>query len=89
MRLARQRGLNHPREWVEFFESHTRYEWALQVALDKIEPCGERRDDLRAAWLAVAIIANNGMAEMTERQAKAKANAIANYLAIMNPPEEI
>lgn len=88
MRLACQRGLNHPMEWVEFFESHTNYEWALQIAKDRIQPIGERRDDLRAAWLATAIIAANSTEQLSVEKLKQKAEAIANYLFIMNPFED-
>ena len=88
MRLARQRGLNHPQDWVRVFDSHTSYEWDLQLALDKIEPCGERRDDMRMAWLATAIIANNRTEKMSERELKNLADAIAHYLVLMNPVED-
>lgn len=75
-------------EWVEFFESHTNYEWALQIAKDRIQPIGERRDDLRAAWQATALIAANSAKPMSEEQLKQKARGIANYLYIMNPFED-
>jgi hypothetical protein len=88
MRLARHEGKTHPEAWVEIFDSHTRYEWELQIAMDTIEPVGDRRDDLRMGWLAAVIIASNSTEKKTPREMENIALSFASYLRIMNPHED-
>lgn len=42
-------GLVHPRDWIRVYESHTPYEWKVQVALSIVDPWGDDRADRRAA----------------------------------------
>ena len=41
---------------MEFFEEHTRYEWALLQAAQSVDPCGEERADIRDAINTAAIM---------------------------------
>lgn len=88
MRLARHEGKTHPRSWVELFDSHTLYEWNLQIALDTIEPVGEKRDDIRIGWLASIIVAVNSAEQKTAREIKNMAESFAHYLRLRYPDED-
>jgi hypothetical protein len=49
-RLARAAGRVHPSDWIKVYESHTPYEWMVQVCLARIvDPWGDDRADWRAA----------------------------------------
>lgn len=48
IRLCRLAGKNHPQDWLEFYDSHTAYEWHLQRAANIVEPFGEDRADDRS-----------------------------------------
>lgn len=37
-------------DWWRIKDEHTPFEWACQVARSIVEPWGDERDDLRAAW---------------------------------------
>ena len=41
--------------WVEIYEAHTPYEWAMQKMLMAVDPWGDERDDLRHAINTTAI----------------------------------
>jgi len=88
MRLARHEGKTHPRAWVEVFDSHTLYEWQLQVALDELEPLGDKRDDLRIGWLAAVFLAANSTEKKSPRELENIARSFAQYMRIMNPDED-
>jgi hypothetical protein len=80
--------MNKPREWVEFFESHTAYEWALQVALETVEPTGDDRDDIRMAWNTAQLIASNRAEPMSSRQIATLLDGLTNYLKCKRSEEE-
>ncbi len=44
-------------DWVAVYESHSPYEWIVQVALSIVDPWGDDRDDLRAETNTLAIVA--------------------------------
>jgi len=72
----------HPRDWVKVFESHTEYEWALQIALENVEPTGERRADLRDGWNTARIIASNRIESTPMSELQQMASTCANYLEV-------
>ena len=53
IKLCRLAGKNHPSDWLEFYESHTPYEWQLQWAAAIVEQFGEGRADNRAKGQAL------------------------------------
>lgn len=69
-------------EWVEVYESHTPYEWALQQCLEIVDPWGDDREDLRAAINTMAVMPA-GDYDRSEAMA-----ALVGYLKI-NEREEI
>lgn len=78
----------HPRDWVEFYRSHTPYEWALQSALDHVEPGGDDRDDLRAAVNTSKIVMALSAKERSDGEVDDLVNSIARYLKCHSPPGE-
>lgn len=90
MELARQEGKTHIRDAVKIFESHTNYEWLLQIALNEIGVSGNRREDLRMGWLAAAIIANDPMRTepISSHKLKNIAAACASYMNFLDPDKE-
>ncbi len=86
-RLARQMGKVHPRDWVEVYESHTPFEWALQLALERIEPWGDERADLRMGF-AVARLWLKDRESVSDDDVEAVAREFASYLQVQGPAEE-
>ncbi|MEI8016870.1 MAG: hypothetical protein WCH39_01665 [Schlesneria sp.] len=87
-RLARQAGLYHPKDWVKVYESHTPYEWLIQVALSKVDPWGDDRDDERAARMTANFI----LSQMSSENApdyQTLVDGLKNYLPIHQPDEEV
>lgn len=37
-------------DWVAVYENHTPYEWKMQQAREMVDPIGEDRADMRAAF---------------------------------------
>lgn len=52
-RLARAMNQTHPQAWIDVYESHNPYEWMVQKCLAAVDPWGDERADLRAAYNTV------------------------------------
>lgn len=87
-RLARQEGKTHPKEWVDVYDSHNAFEWAVQMVLSKVEPWGDERADIREARNAAHIIASNGGCE-GEDGFKELVKALREYLLCQQEPEPV
>lgn len=85
-RLARAAGRIHPTDWIEVYESHNSYEWALQIALSVVDPWGDDRDDLRHAVNTAQRVASQA-AESQEAVFDAVVDAMTKYLKIHRPDE--
>lgn len=88
-RLARQAGMIHPLDWVKVYESHTPYEWSLQVALNAVEPWGEDRADLREARNTAFLIGTNRTEPMPDDDFHELLKSLARYLKIHQEPEKV
>ncbi len=73
---------------MEFFESCNNYEWLLLQALERVEPWGEDRADLRAAFNTSQIIASNRAEKMTNREFNKLFLSITKYLKCHFPDED-
>ncbi len=58
IRLCRLREKNTLRDWIDFRDAHTNYEWAVQEAANIVEPFGEERADMRMAMNTMQIVAS-------------------------------
>lgn len=86
-RLARQMGKIHPWDWVAVYESHTPFEWSLQLALERAEPWGEERADLRIGF-AVARLYLKDHPSASDDDLESLARSFSRYLECDAPPEE-
>lgn len=86
-KLARAAGLIHPMDWVRVFESHNEYEWAMQIALNTVEPWGEDRADFRAAMNTAQLVASQSVSPKQE-QTQNIINAMRTYLPLYHTEDE-
>ena len=86
-KLARQCGMYHPKDWVKVYNSHSPYEWLLQVGLSKVDPWGDDRADQRAATMAANLILSQVSAENAPDYHQL-IESLRNYLPVNQPSDE-
>jgi hypothetical protein len=74
-RLAREAGGVHPSDWIAVYESHTPLEWMVQLCLSYVDPWGDDRADLRAAFNTV-----KGMQITDEAEAQKAFDQLRDYV---------
>lgn len=88
MRLARQEGKTHPLAAVEILGELTPYELAIQIAMEKVDPWGPQRDDMRDAWNTLNIISSTRSEAFTESEIKNLTRFLENYVFFKSQLEE-
>lgn len=58
-----------------------RYEIAVHTTCEAIEPTGEEREDLRAAWMTAHLIASQSAKPLTENEVEKLLNELLGYIA--------
>jgi len=67
-------------DWWNLKAEHTPYEWAAQRALYEVAPWGERRADLRAAFVTANLMCSQSSQERSDEDFQAMVESLASYL---------
>ena len=75
-------------DWWRIKSLHTPYEWALQIAMQSVEPIGEDRADLRAAVNTANLIVSQST-DVTNEQATSLIESMRGYLRVNQREPEV
>ena len=67
-------------DWWNIKDEHTEIEWAAQIALYRVDPWGERRQDLRSALHTAYIMQAVSMVEIPADQFSKIVSGLSEYL---------
>jgi len=67
-------------DWWNVRAEHTPHQWALQCALYRVDPFGERRADIRSAFHTAAIVASNQQEKLSDEEFGDLIDTLTNYL---------
>ena len=73
---------------MDVFESHSPYEWAVQRAMETVDPWGDKRADERAAWNTMHLIQSNRTERFTDREMKNGMSLLQHYVLLRQWSEE-
>ena len=74
-------------DWWNIKQEHTRFEWALQLIAEEMEPLGESRADMRHARNTTQIISAL-LPGMSDAEVSETSNGLRNYLVVNNPDDD-
>jgi hypothetical protein len=76
-------------DWWKLRKEHTPFQWAVQLAMYRVAPYGERRADMRAAVCAANLMAMQAAEQIDDEEFSKVVRCLTSYLPSAEDYEDI